>query len=469
MIIVDFGKGRMADMKYIKEIERTIDTKVLVIGGGTAGFGAAVASARNGAETLLIEKGQMLGGMATAGLVGPFMTCYDDEGENQVVKGIFEELCRKAEERGGAIHPSKVDNMSTYCSYYATGHKHVTPFMSEVLEVVMEEMVLEAGAKILYNVRLCDVLTEGKKIIGVLVSMKEGLTLIRAESYIDCTGDADAAFYAGAKCISGDETDGMMQPVSLFFEIGNMDREKFVGVLEEKKAKGELGEPGFNCWSWCVKEAKKNGEWTLIRDEVGNYEQPIAGRWKINTTRMTYVDATNTEDLTKAVMEGRRQVQELMNFFKKYVPGCENLQLLQVASVLGVRETRHISGRYKLTAEDIYERRHFEDAICTFAYAIDVHASEGNSGVLKSVNSYYTIPFRCLVPEDIDNLLVAGRCISGTSEAAGSYRVMPCCVATGQAAGTAAVLALRGGCNPGDVDCDTLRKTLLEQGAVIWD
>ena len=459
----------MNDMKYIKEIERVIETKVLVIGGGTAGFGAAVAAARNGANTLLIEKGQMLGGMATAGLVGPFMTCFDDEGENQVVKGIFEELCRKAEERGGAIHPSKVDNMSSYCSYLSTGHKHVTPYMSETLEVVMEEMVLEAGAKILYNVHLCDVLTEGEMITGVLVSMKEGLALIRAEIYIDCTGDADAAFYAGVRCVSGDESDGTMQPVSLFFEIGNMDREKFVGALEEKKAKGELGIPFNNCWSWYVKEARKNGDWTLVRDEVGNYEQPIAGRWKINTTRMTHIDATNTEELTKAVMEGRRQVQELMDFFRKYVPGCENLQLLQVASVIGVRETRHILGRYKLTAEDILERKHFEDAVCTFAYAIDVHDTEGNGGVLKSVNSYYTIPFRCLVPEDINNLLVAGRCISGTSEAAGSYRVMPCCIATGQAAGTAAALALQEGRNPGDVNCGALRETLLEQGAVIWD
>lgn len=456
-------------MQYTKQIDRVIKTDVLVIGGGSAGFGAAVASARNGADTLLIERAQMLGGMATAGLVGPFMTCYDDQPTEQIVKGIFDELCRRTEERGGAIHPSKVEGMTTYSSYYVRSHCHVTPFLSEILEIVMEEMVVESGARILYNVQMCDVLTENSKITGVVVSMKEGLALITARTYIDCTGDADAAYYAGAECVSGDETDGVMQPVTLFFEVGNIDREKFVGALEEKKAKGELGIPGENCWSWYIKEARKNGDWDIERNEIGNYEQPVKGRWKINTTRIAHIDATNTEQITDAVMEGRKQVQKVMHFLQKYVPGCEDIQLLQVASTLGVRETRHIKGRYKLTAQDIMERKHFDDAVCTFAYAIDIHNSEGGGATFQQVNGYYTIPFRCLVPTDVDNLLVAGRCISGTSEAAASYRVIPCCIATGQAAGTAAALALRAGTLPGDVDVSALQNTLREQGAVIKD
>ena len=456
-------------MQYTKQIDRVIKTDVLVIGGGSAGFGAAVASARNGADTLLIERAQMLGGMATAGLVGPFMTCYDDQPTEQIVKGIFDELCRRTEERGGAIHPSKVEGMTTYSSYYVRSHCHVTPFLSEILEIVMEEMVVESGARILYNVQMCDVLTENSKITGVVVSMKEGLALITAKTYIDCTGDADAAYYAGAECVSGDETDGVMQPVTLFFEVGNIDREKFVGALEEKKAKGELGIPGENCWSWYIKEARKNGDWDIERNEIGNYEQPVKGRWKINTTRIAHIDATNTEQITDAVMEGRKQVQKVMHFLQKYVPGCEDIQLLQVASTLGVRETRHIKGRYKLTAQDIMERKHFDDAVCTFAYAIDIHNSEGGGATFQQVNGYYTIPFRCLVPTDVDNLLVAGRCISGTSEAAASYRVIPCCIATGQAAGTAAALALKTGTLPGDVDVSALQNTLREQVAVIKD
>ncbi|MBT9776371.1 FAD-dependent oxidoreductase [Clostridium sp. MCC353] len=456
-------------MQYTKQINREIKTDVLVIGGGSAGFGAAVASARNGAETLLIERAQMMGGMATAGLVGPFMTCYDDGPTEQIVKGIFDELCVRTEERGGAVHPSKVGGMTPYSSYYVRSHCHVTPFLSETLEIVMEEMVIEAGAKILYNVQMCDVLTDNGTITGILVSMKEGLTLITAKTYIDCTGDADAAYYAGAECVAGDEKDGVMQPVTLFFEVGNIDRDKFIGALEERKANGELGIPGENCWSWYIKEARANGDWDIERNEIGNYEQPVKGRFKINTTRIAHIDATNTEQITAAVMEGRKQVQKVMKFLQKYVPGCEEIQLLQVASTLGVRETRHIKGRYKLTAQDIMERKHFDDAICTFAYAIDIHNSEGGGATFQQVNGYYTIPFGCLVPENVGNLLVAGRCISGTSEAAASYRVIPCCIATGQAAGTAAALALKAGKLPGDVDISELRKVLVEQGAVIKD
>ena len=454
-------------MEYRKNINRVLRTQVLVIGGGAAGFGAAVASARNGADTLLIEKSEMLGGMATAGLVGPFMTCYDDDGQEQIVKGIFDELCRRTEEKQGAIHPSKVEGMTTYSSYYIRSHRHVTPFLSEILEIVMEDMVKEAGVKLLYNVQLCDVMTEEGRITGVLVSMKEGLAVIQADTYIDCTGDADVAYYAGEECVMGDERDNVMQPASLFFEVGNIDRDKFVGALEEKKKEGRLGIPGEDCWSWYIQEARENGDWTIDRKEIGNYEQPVEGRWKINTTRMAHIDATNTEDITNGIMEGRKQVQQILAFMKKYVPGCEKIQLLQMASTLGVRETRHIKGRYKLTAQDILERKHFEDAICTFAYAIDIHNSEGGGATFKEVNKYYTIPFRCLVPADIKNLLVAGRCISGTSEAAASYRVIPCCIATGQAAGTAAAMALQEGCMAGDVNTENLVQTLKEQDVVI--
>ena len=454
---------------YSKAVAREFDADVLVIGGGPAGFGAAVAAARNGASTMLIERNAMLGGMATAGLVGPFMTCYDDDGQEQIVKGIFDELCLRTEARGGAIHPSKVEGMTTYSSYYIRSHRHVTPFQSETLAVVMDEMAAEAGVQVLFNVQVCDVLKEGERISGVIAAMKEGLALFRAKTYIDCTGDADVAHFAGVPTWMGDERSGQMQPASLFFEIGNVDREKFVGELEAKKEAGQLGIPSHNCWSWYIAEARKNGDWTLERDEIGNYEQPVNNRWKMNTTRMAGVDATRTEDVTRGLIEGREQVQQVMAFLRKYVPGCENVELIQVASALGVRETRHIVGKYELTVDDIMSQKHFDDAICTFGYAVDIHDPQGNGGVFQEVNHYYTIPFRCMVPVECENLLVAGRSICGSSEAAASYRVMPCCIALGQAAGTAAALALRTGGEAADVDIGLLRRTLIEQGAVIKD
>ena len=452
-------------MQYSCEFQKVYQTDVLVVGGGTAGFGAAVAAARNGAKTMLIEQTSVLGGMATVGLVGPFMTCFDNDFTEQVVMGIFEELCRRTEAKGGCIHPSQVKGMCSHNSYYLGSHQGVTPYQSEILAVTMDEMVTEAGVQVLFETRLADVVTDGDKITHAVVLMKEGLCAIEAKCFIDCTGDADVAVRAGVPTWKGDKKSGDMQPTSLFFEVCNVDTEKYIEELEEKKhlLDNHMG----NCYSWTVQEAKKNGDWTLDKNELGMYEQNIPGRWKVNTTRMSYVDATDTEHVTRAMMEGRRQVQEVMAFMRKYIPGCEHVQLVQVAPMLGVRETRHIVGKYELTVDDVLNHAIFDDAICTFAYALDKHDSEGGGVTWSLVDRYYTIPYRCLVPEGCSNLLVAGRSICGSSEAAASYRVMPACVALGQAAGTAAAMVVEGGFDPENVPVGELRKRLVEQGAVI--
>jgi len=454
-------------LEYRRKIEDERVCDVLVVGAGPAGFGAALSAARNGARVILLEKGSITGGMATAGLVGPFMTCFNDEGTEQIVKGIFDELCQRTEALGGAIHPSKVEGMTSYSSYYIRSHKHVTPFKSETLALVMEEMLTEAGVEILYQVQAIDVLMKGTEIDGVIAVLKEGLAVFRANSFIDCTGDADIAVMAGVSTWFGDKKTGQAQPCSLFFEIGNLDRSAFVGALEKDKAEGKLGIPSHNCWNEGIQKAKKTGDWTIDRDEIGNYEMPESGRFKINTTRMSGVDATKSAEISKALIEGRKQVDQVMHFFRKYVPGCEHVELIQQASVLGVRETRHIEGRYELTVEDIMRRKHFDDAICTFGYAVDIHDPSGNGGVFQEVNSYYTIPFRSLLPLNCNNLIVAGRCICGSSEAAASFRVMPCCIATGQAAGTAAAMALKKKITVGDVDVKEVKELLKTQGCVI--
>ena len=452
-------------MKYCCEFKKVYKTDVLVVGGGPAGFGAAVAAARNGAKTILIEQTSTLGGMATTGLVGPFMTCFDNDVTEQVVKGIFDELCLRAEEKGGAIHPSKIRGMCSHNSYYLGSHQGVTPYQSEILAVAMDEMVTEAGVQVLFETKLADVLTEGGKITHAVVVMKEGLCAIEAECFIDCTGDADVAERAGVPTWKGDKVTGDMQPTTLFFEVGNIDKEKYIAELEEKKhlLDNHMG----NCYSWTVQEAKKNGDWSLDKNELGMYEQNLHSRWKVNTTRMSFVDATDTEQVSKAMMEGRRQVQEVLAFMRKYIPGCENVQLIQVATQLGVRETRHIEGKYEITVDDVLNHAIFDDAVCTFAYALDKHNSEGGGVTWSLVDRYYTIPYRSLLPVNCDNLLVAGRCICGTSEAAASYRVMPACVATGQAAGTAAALAVAAKIKPEEVCVPKLQEILEQQGTVI--
>ena len=452
-------------MRYTCEISERYQVDVLVVGGGPAGFSAAVAAARNGAKTLLIEQNSVLGGMATSGLVGPFMTCYDNDVTEQVVKGIFDELCLRTEARGGAIHPSKIRGMCGYNSYFLGSHEGVTPYQSEILATVMDEMVTEAGVQVLFGTRLADVRMDGERITHAIVLMKEGLAAIRAKCFIDCTGDADLAVRSGVPTWTGDRKTGVSQPASLFFEVGNVDREAYCAELEQRK--DQLDNHMGNCYSWKVREAKANGDWDLDKNELGMYEQNIPGRWKVNTTRMSYVDATNTEQVSRAMMEGRRQVQEVLCFMRKYIPGCENVQLIQVAPSLGVRESRHIVGKYELTTDDVLHRKIFEDAICTFGYALDKHDSQGGGVTWTLVDRYYTIPYRSLLPENCSNLLVAGGCICGSSEAAASYRVMPACMATGQAAGTAAAIAVKQNVKPEEISVDLLRKTLVEQGAVI--
>ena len=458
-------------MEYTKQIENEIHAQVLVVGGGMAGFSAALSAARNGAQVLLIDRAAVLGGMATAGLVGPFMTCYNnnDDGSGsdiQIVKGIFDELCRRMEAMNGAIHPEKVEGMTSYCSYLWDSHRHVTPFQSEILELVMDQMLEEAGVKVLFNVTLSDCMVQNEKITCVIVSMKEGLTAIWADLIIDCTGDADAAYYAGVPTVLGDGQ-GFMQPTTLFFEVSGINRDAFLSELEKNRER--LNKHGANCFNWIIEEKRKTGEWKIDRNELGNYEQSTRGRWKINTTRMANIDATKTEQVSLAMREGRKQVQDVLNFMRKYLAGCENIQLIQVATALGVRETRHIVGMYTLTAEDIMAPRQFDDAIATFAYALDIHNAKGGGVTFTCVKDHYTIPYRCLVPLKCNNMLVAGRCISGTSEASASYRVMPACCALGEAAGAAAAICVRDDVKPAEVDIKKLQSMLIAQGAVIMD
>lgn len=449
-------------VKFEKDL-KIIETEVLVVGGGPAGFAAAVSCARNGCKTLVIESKAVFGGMSTSGLVGPFMTCFDDEPTEQIVKGIFEELVQRTEKKGGAIHPSKVEGGTTYSSYLTKSHWHVTPFQSEIIALTMDEMIVESGADTLFETNFLDVIMNGEVIEYVIISNKNGIQAVKAEVVIDCTGDGDVAERAGCPTWKG--TNGDVQPTTLFFEITDVDVPMFKAALDERK--DDLGKSFKNSFYWLIEEARKNGDWEIEREELGAYEQNIPGRFKINTTRMTGIDATNPYDVTRAMMDGRRQVQEVFNFMKKYVPGCKNIQLVQQASTLGIRETRHVEGEYILEAKDLLNRTIFEDAIATYAYALDVHNSTGSSGTFTQVDGYYTIPYRALLPKNTTNLLVAGRPISGTSEAAASYRVMPACFATGQAAGTAASLAVKHNGTIRNVDINELKQTLLQQDVVI--
>jgi len=436
---------------------------VLVVGGGSAGIAASIAAARTGAKTMLIERYGFLGGTSTAALVGPMMTSFSTEGHQPVVGGIFQEIVRRMVAMGGAVDPETIPEIGWYGGYIRHGHTHVTPFHPEALKLTAQEMVLEAGVRPLLHTTFVDVLRENHRPRGAVVVNKAGLGVIRAGVLVDTSADGDVAAAAGAAFMKGRPEDGKMQPATMFFRVGSVDD----AAVEAWVAEHQQIHPGERLYECVVHSARASGEWTLPREYLSLYREPEPGVWRINVTRVLGVDGTDPDSLTHGEMEGRRQVWWLMQFMIAHCRGFEHARMLEAGTQLGVRETRRITGEYVLTAEDCLEGRRFPDAIARGSYLIDIHDPTGTRTKLVQINApFYDIPYRCLVPKDVDALLVAGRCISVDHVAFGSTRVIPQCYATGQAAGTAAAMAVRSGDQPRAIDAGRLRTALRAAGGI---
>lgn len=451
-------------------VEHRLNADVVVVGGGPAGMCAAIAAAREGVRVLLVEQGGFCGGMATRGLVGPFMTCYDAKGETMIIRGLFEEIVNRMVARGFAIHPAEVRGGTAFTSWIKVGHEHVTPFEPEGLKVVMDEMLTEAGVKILYHTDFLRPVLEDSTITGVLVSSKRGLEVIKATVVIDCTGDGDVACRCGVPFEMGNEKLNLMQPATMFFHISNVDHEAVEADIQAN-LHNFYRKDGVNYRSfhWRVTQARENGDWDLKRVSIGLFRMPKPDEWCVNTSRIMGVDSTDNESLTDAEIVGRRQAQQILHFLQKYVPGCENARLKSTASYVGIRESRHVQGDYLLTGEDLIAARVPEDSILLAANSVDVHGRFGpaSNEYVPIQGDYYGVPYRSLLPKGIEQLLMAGRCVSADSTAAGAIRVMPPCMGMGQAAGTAAALAVKDNKTVRQVDVGSLRKVLKENGAYL--
>lgn len=452
-------------IRYERQLPVVDGGDVLVVGGGPAGLAAAIASARNGARTTLIERYGYLGGNLTAGLVGPCMTSYSLDGQHQLIKGIFEEMVNRLEQVGGALHPSKISAGGAYCGFIVYGHDKVTPFDPEAVKMVALDMCREAGVSLRLHTVVADALVSGNRVDGVVAVSKSGLQAINATVTVDCSADGDVAANAGAAFEKGRDTDGLMQPMTLFFRVAKVDD---ATVEEYVRAHPDDYRP----FASLVAEAKERGEFPIPRKGIGIYRTLEPGVWRVNTTRLHNYDGTNVEDLTRAEIEGREQVKILLAFFRKWLPGFEQCELHDTAATMGVRETRRIVGEYTLTIDDLATGRSFADTIAYCGYPVDIHSPTGDGGgadgSYQTANEYQ-IPYRSLVPRDVDNLLVAGRCVSATHEALGAIRVMPPSFAMGQAAGTAAAMAIEWGVPPRKVPVPQLRELLTRQGAFLGD
>lgn len=442
-------------------------TDVLVVGGGPAGLGAAIGAANAGAKVILAEQYGFLGGHATAALLLTFASYYasstfikeqrefelfpTDHGVGpSIVGGVLERLIERLVKAGGAIPPS-----------YETGY--VVPFDPKIFKLVILDMVNEAGAELLFHALASGVINhEGLR--GVVFETKSGPIVIKAKNIIDCTGDGDVAAFAGASYEVGREEDGYTQPMTLLFVMEGFQKKLFQKYVEQHPDEWS----GVQGLRTLMEEARKRRELDIPRGDILFFGTMHEDKVNVNSVRITRVSGIDVLDLTYAEVEGRRQIKQIANFLRKYVPGFEKAYVAQSGTTVGVRETRRIIGEYKLTSEDIVEARKFEGAIAHSAYPIDIHNPTGKGSTFKRLTprEWYDIPLRCLIPLEIENLLVAGRCISGTNEASASYRVMATCMATGQAAGVWAALASRSDQTPRNVAYLEVKKELIRQGSV---
>lgn len=443
---------------------------VVVLGGGPAGMCAAIAAARAGAKTILVEQGGSCGGMATQGLVGPFMTCYDRKGERMIIRGLFAESVDRMVAKGGALHPSQVRAGTPYTSWITVGHDHVTPYEPECLKLVVDELLTEAGVQVLYHTQFLRPILSGNTLTAVEVASKAGVERIEGRIFIDGTGDGDVAARCGVPYEMGNEELHQIQPATMFFQICNVDAAKLdADIAANRDNFYRKDGVNYRSFHWYVSKAREAGDWTLNRVSLGLFRMPKDDEWCVNTTRILNVDGTDNVSLTYAEIEGRRQADEVFRFLKKYVPGCENAKLRATASYVGIRETRHMRGEYRLTAEDLVACKVPEDSIALASNSVDIHGRFGPSSTqyIPIEGDYYGIPYRCMLPVGVENLLLAGRCVCADSPAAAAIRVMPPAMAIGQAAGTAAAMAVKNGGTPRTVDTSALRAELVKNGACL--
>jgi hypothetical protein len=410
------------------------ETDVLVVGGGPAGVGAALAAARTGAQTAIVEHYGFLGGMWTAGLLNPIL---DHRGKG----GIVAELVERLAQAGALAEGPRANFDNEYC-------KHL-----------LDCLMADAGVEMRLYRSAVDTICDGDRVCGVITESKSGRQALLGKVVIDCTGDGDVCARAGVPFTKGREEDGLMQSVTLFFLLADV---KYRQVAH-----------GPDIYDMLNRAVEAHGlDYAIPYNMPSFFDLTLPDHAVVQLSHMHGYDGTNADDLSEAIIAGRKQIQDGVRVMADYVPELRGVKLVSTAAQLGVRETRHIAGRYRLEEGDLLSGRRFDDGICVVRFSIDVHGVKPVPGtqtieVRGEKVAPYHIPYRALLPINRENLLMAGRCISGTSRAHASFRVTGDCLAMGQAAGTAAALAVQRGIVPSELDPSALVERLKADGVCL--
>jgi hypothetical protein len=426
-----------------QDISVTHEADVVVIGGGPGGLGAAVMAARNGAKTLLVERFGCLGGMATMGEVQPFMpnhvqgTCLD--------KPVYTEWL----EQMYKYRPPKDADTSTRPGEYH--HGAFREISKDVAMLAAEDLCLEAGVELLYHHTLVDAVVEDGNITAAVLHSKSGFSAVKGKQFVDATGDGDLAVLAGCEYEMGGPT-GHCQPMTLCFKLSHVDTDR----MPSRKEITEL-----------YHKARDEGRIHCLREDVLMFEWFEPDVFHFNTTRIIHKSGTSGSDLSAAEIEGRSQVREFLEFFRRDVPGFENARIHSVAHHIGIRETRRIKGLAWITVDDYRNCSKFADSIARVHYFLDIHNPDGSGTERLRLpdDDWYEIPFGCVVARDVRNLLIGGRPISTDHGVHSSMRVMPPACTVGQAAGLGAATAARQGSSAHEVDGRAIHDKLIAQGA----
>ena len=446
--------------------------EITVVGAGPAGLAAAITAARMGKSVLLVEKNGFLGGNMTLGL--PLLGFLDENGK-RCIAGFGEELVNRLKETG-----------SSYDHRYCPKHNSVTNINAEDVKILAIEMCREAGVDVLLHLEASSVELLENKIKRATFFGKCNEVTVESDIFIDTTGDGDLAYLAGCTYDKGRGENGELMPPTVMFTIQGVDDEKLFDYIDEHPGEMRAAcstidtKPGYDAdyfrsdpnyvfvgMTELFTRLKKEGKCPVERGNMIIINGLHKGEMYVNTSRLLHTDATDILSLSSAELEGHMQVKALVKTFREYVPGFENAYVSSIAPNLGVRETRRFKGIRTVTGAEALMGLVPEDTVCLSGYKIDIHKDSEVATLFKTVERPFGVPYGSLVSSEVDNLMFAGRCVSVDEDVIGSVRVMPCCMAMGQAAAVGAVLAHRCGIAPAEVNVAEVRRELLSGGAIL--